>query len=139
MRGRWGWPLVLLAAVVLGLVAGRMDRPGGDRCDRCGAPSATIGRVRFELPGGEVRVFCSIPCARAAPRPPGTRVLVTDEATGDEVDADAAFYVESPVVSVAHNRTRIHAFASPADARAHIREHGGRWVPNPFRGGHGER
>ncbi len=126
------WPLLFLAAVVFGLAAGLADRPEADRCERCGAPSATIGRVRFILPDGGERVFCSIPCALAAPRPPGTRVLVTDEATGREVDADAAFFVESSAVSVSHNRTRIHAFASPADAEAHLKRHGGRWVPNPF-------
>ncbi len=133
MRRPGLWPLVFLAALVFGFAAGRLDRPRADRCERCGASSATIGRVRFLLPNGEERVFCSIPCALAAPRPSGTRVLVTDEATGRELDAEAAFFVESSAVSVAHNRTRIHAFASPVDAQAHLERHRGRWLPNPFR------
>ena len=132
MRG-WAWPLVFLAAVAFGFGTGLRDRPGGPRCLRCGAPSDTIGRVRFLLPDGTDRVFCSIPCARAAGVPEGARVRVTDEATGQEVDADAAFFVESEAVSVAHNRTRIHAFARTTDAAAHLEQHRGRWVPNPFR------
>ncbi|GAB6061821.1 hypothetical protein JCM30394_05500 [Deferrisoma palaeochoriense] len=132
MKG-WVGPLVFLAAVAFGFGSGLQDRPDGPRCMRCGAASNTIGRVQFLLPDGTRQVFCSIPCALAVPLPAGARVRVTDEATGDEVDADAAFFVESEAVSVAHNRTRIHAFARTTDASAHVRAHQGRWVPNPFR------
>ena len=44
------------------------------------------------------------------------QVLVTDETSGAEVDAAAAWFVRSLVTTTAHTRNRIHAFQAQADA-----------------------
>ena len=73
-------------------------------------------------------LFCCVRCAeiwlRGQPSPPRA-VLVTDEESGEELDASAAWYVRSSVVTTPATGNRVHVFRSRADAERHADAYGG--------------
>jgi len=60
-------------------------------------------------------------------------IWVTDEATGEKIRTEQAYYVESDVITTPHMGNRIHVFAKEKAAKLHARQHKGKCVKNPFR------
>jgi hypothetical protein len=127
--------------VVVGLpLAGTLARRGAPpRCDFDGQDIEPAYRVRVVDRAGRSYQFCCPHCARLwlARREDGAdAVYVTDEASGEEIDARAAHFVRSTVVTNPVTRNRLRAFRDRPAAEDHVRAHGG-WVlaagENPFR------
>jgi hypothetical protein len=51
---------------------------------------------------------------------------VTDEASGEEIEAKSATYVRSLVVTTPTTGNKVHAFGNPADAEGHAARWQGR-------------
>ncbi len=119
---------VLAAAVALPLAAHWMRGALPPGCALDGAPINPAYRVTVVDAGGEGHAFCCLRCAQLwlAGRPEPRSVTVTDEAGGGELDAAAAYYVRSQVVTTPAVGNRIHVFRSLADAEKHADEHGGK-------------
>jgi hypothetical protein len=124
--------MLLLAglAVVVGLpVAGHWARDRAEPgCALDGARIEALYRAEVVEEGGSSREFCCLRCAAiwlerhpAAPR----AVRVTDEASGRMIDAAAAHYVRSRVVTTPATGNRVHAFAGRADAENHAARYAG--------------
>jgi hypothetical protein len=121
------WPLALAVAVIVALsLAGRWLRSGGRaRCALDGLKINPLYQVRIEDDAGVSRHFCCLRCAERWLALAGARpraVHVTDEASGDEIDAGSAWFVTSPVTTNPITRNRIHAFRDRADAEGHARD-----------------
>ena len=74
--------------------------------------------------------FCCVHCTRlwlAQRDDPPAAVAVTDEATGEPVEARAAVFVRSTVATNPVTGNRVHAFRDRAAAEEHARVFGG-WV-----------
>jgi hypothetical protein len=118
------WRIVVFGLLVIGLpLAGHWARhTAGNRCAFDGARIDRLYRVRVVDDQGHDHEFCCIHCAALwlshQERKPHA-VFVTDEATGQEIDAASAWFVRSAVVTVAHTANRIHAFRKQADAARH--------------------
>ena len=128
----------------LAFVGGQLGRQGGQGPGEGSEPGrCAYDRTRiqplyeveaFLLDGSSAR-FCSIHCALGwVEQNPGRAlyVTVTDEVSAERLDSSLAHFVESDVVTVPEVKNRVHAFASPEDARAHAAHFNGRIVENPF-------
>ena len=120
--GWWIAAAGLLVVVGLPLVGKWVRRTPQERCTLDGARIDPLYRVRVVDNQDQDHPFCCIRCAtlwlsRQKVKPRSVRV--TDEATGREIDAAAAWFVRSSVVTMAHTENRIHAFARHADAARH--------------------
>jgi hypothetical protein len=129
-----GSRLLLLAGLVLivGLpLAGRWARRQAEpRCALDGLVIEPLYRVRVVDRAGGSHVFCCIRCAgrwlaRQAERP--AAVYVTDEASREEIDAAAAHFVQSTVVTNPVTGSRTHVFRNLTDAEEHARLYAG-WL-----------
>jgi hypothetical protein len=60
-------------------------------------------------------------------------IQVTDEVTGEKINAAFAFYVESDVITTPHTGNRIHVFAQEETAISHARKHNGKLIKYPFK------
>jgi len=110
-----------------------MDRTRTDRCSLDGNRIEPIYAVHLMLDGKVLARFCCIPCAREWPDvPSGAYWRVTDEITGEPLDATTASFVESSVVTVPSRQARIHVFAHWADAMEHDTRYSGVRIPNPL-------
>jgi len=92
------------------------------RCDLDGAALVTNYRVRVEDAAGKSHDFCCIRCAELwleRQTGPARAVRVRDERSGAEIEADAAHYVRSLVITTPTTGNRIHAFRDSADAQRH--------------------
>jgi hypothetical protein len=125
--------LLLAALAVVGHWA-RRDPVGG--CALDGGHIEPRYRVRVLGAEGRDHEFCCIRCAelwlsrqRRRPR----AVLVTDEASGREVEAASAYFVRSEVVSTPTTGNRVHAFAEACDAERHAAAARGRVLAGPER------
>jgi hypothetical protein len=129
-RGMW-WIVGLMglaALVLLPLAAHWLRRHKESGCALDGSRIDLIYRVEIVDREGEAHEFCCVRCAQIwrdqhaeAPQ----AVAVTDEASGQMIDADAAIYVRSSVVTTPATRNRIHAFRDRADAQKHAAAFGG--------------
>jgi hypothetical protein len=93
------------------------------RCSLHGVAITPLYRVRIEGASG-VRQFCCIRCAaswmaRRGERP--ARIEVTDEASGELIDARDAYFVENSVITNPVTGNRVHAFRNKQDADASAR------------------
>src|SRR5262245_2337807 len=130
-RTGWRWMLfvaTMLVAVGLPILGKwvRSDQP--PRCTFDGLRIEPLYRVRVVSPAGESYSFGCVRCAdrwlaRHGADP--AAVYVTDEASGVEIAAATAYFVESPVVTNRVTGNRVHAFRDRASAEAHIRIFGG--------------
>jgi hypothetical protein len=120
---RWlllaAWILVVVGLPLAGKWARRSTVPA---CALDGARINPLYRVRVVDAQGRDQEFCCIHCAelwcgQQTDRP--RAVFVTDEVTGQEIDAASAWFVRSQVVTVPHTGNRIHAFRDRADAARH--------------------
>lgn len=139
----------LLLLVAVGVIVGLPLAGHWARCSpaqRCALDGVAIDPrygARIVDAAGQEHSFCCIECARlwlrqqqAAPR----TVYVTDEVSGDEIDAAQAWLVRSQVVSVAATQNQLHAFRSRDDAERHARAALGRVLTadeDPFWSRHG--
>jgi hypothetical protein len=127
--------LALCALAALPVVADRL-RTGRDACPTDGAAVDPAFRVRVIDGEGAARAFCGVRCAAAwlARHPTAARrVLVTDCATGREIDGGAAFYVKTfgPVPEGAPDGIRV--FEAEQAALEHARAHGGKVLDGAMR------
>ena len=60
-------------------------------------------------------------------------IWVTDEITGEKIEAGDAYYVESEVITTPHTGNKIHVFAQRTEAKLHARQFNGKLVKNPLR------
>lgn len=112
----------------------RGDR--GDRCDLDGARIDLSARVRIADAISGSHEFCCVHCAErwmeSSGRVPG-EILVTDETSGNEVDARVAWFVWMR----APGESGIRAFADEQEARRHAAAFGSTVLTadeRPFRG-----
>jgi hypothetical protein len=85
---------------------------------------------------GDDVLFCCIHCAEAWVKQQTTRpkaVWVTDESSGEEIEATSAYFVRSRVETNPVTRNRIHAFRAESDAEKHARECNGLMLDGPDR------
>jgi hypothetical protein len=112
--------LLLVATLPL---LGRWARSGqGERCSWDGVSTQARYRARLVDAAGAEEALCCLCCldARLATlRVPPRRVVVTDETTKAEVEAEAGWYVDSSVMTNPSTHCRVHVFASEDDARRH--------------------
>ncbi len=138
------WLTVILAGLtvvglpVLGTWSRRHRLP---RCALDGAPIERIYAVQIIDAEGERHEFCCIRCAdywlaRQTVRVRGVRV--TDEVSGRLIEAEAAFFVSSSIVTNRATGNRMHVFEHRDDAQRHAAPRRGPllvgWA-RPFAGG----
>jgi hypothetical protein len=134
-KGPWVTGLAgLLVAVGLPFAGHWARSRRGPDCALDGMPVEAVYRVEVVDGRGRSHAFCCLRCAQiwldhqpAAPQ----SVTVTDEATGAPLDAAAAFYVRSEVVTTPTTGNRVHVFANRADARRHAEHNHGRVLSGP--------
>jgi nitrous oxide reductase accessory protein NosL len=127
-KARWVG-LVGLVVVVGVPVAGNWARQrAAGTCALDGMAIDPAYRVEVVDLRGHAEPFCCLKCAEIwlKNRPGPTRaILVTDEASGERIDAETAFYVRSSVVTAPTTGNRVHVFRSREDAEKHAAAHWG--------------
>lgn len=123
-KSEWCLGLTYLAVLAALAAWGPLARRGAEpTCAYDGGPIDPLYRVRI-VSHERDHSFCCISCAEAWLRtttsPPQT-VLVTDEASGEPIDAQAAHFVRSVVITHPATGNRIHTFRNPRDAEDHAR------------------
>jgi hypothetical protein len=118
----------LLVVVGLPLAGKWLRRQRGPRCTLDGLAIEPLYEVRIVDSAGAAQRFCCIHCAvswlaRRGERPGA--IYVTDEVSGEEIDARSAHFVQSAVVTNPITRNRVHVFRDRADAEEHVRAFGG--------------
>ncbi len=136
-KARWGTALVGLVVVVGLPLAGHWARhPRAEGCALDGAAINPVYRVEVVDARGYPHAFCCPRCARiwldSEPAPPRA-ITVTDEASGEPIDAAAAWFVRSAVVTVPATGNRIHAFRNREDAQMHADRFAGVVLSGPER------
>ena len=123
----WGLVACLTLAAALPLCGHWLRGPRGPACALDGLAIDPTYRVLVTDQRGE-HAFCSPRCAQlwiGKQTQPPIAVHVTDEVSGDLLDAASAWYVRSPVVTVPATGNRLHVFRARADAVRHVRQYGG--------------
>jgi hypothetical protein len=122
-RSWWIGGLSGLLVVTLLPVMGRWIRAeGGDRCAADGVRVDPVFAVRIVDRSGQSRRFCCIGCAEHWLESQGASVraiFVTGENTGEQIDANSAYFVRSSVVTNPLTKERRHVFATARDAQRH--------------------
>ncbi len=138
----WRSALVGLVVVVGLPLAGHRARRGTPTgCALDGQRFDASYRVAVVDAGGERHEFCCLVCAElwlARRSEPPRAVTVTDEESGQEVDAGEASYVRSWVVTNPATGNRVHVFRSREAAEEHAEAFGGTVLSGserPFRPG----
>ncbi len=112
----------LLLVVGLPIAGSLVRRQSADRCALDGSAIDPALKVRIVDDQGESRPFCCIQCAvwwleRQTHEPKS--IWVTDESSGQEINAGTAIFVRSTVVTMPTTGNRIHAFGQLTDAERH--------------------
>jgi hypothetical protein len=119
----------LLALTALSLM-GHWTRSSAERtCAHDGEVINPLYRVRIVDDHGRDNVFCCIHCAQSWLQHQSTplrAIWVTDETSGEEIEAASASFVRSAVLTNPSTLNRIHVFRSPSDAEEHARACNGR-------------
>jgi hypothetical protein len=137
------WKLGLLGLLVLAglpVVGAWCRRSSTGRCALDGSRIEPLYRVCLVDERDQRHPFCCLRCAELwlehqAEKPRAIRV--TDEVSGQEIDAEGAYYVRSPVITNAATGNRIHVFRDRAAAEKHVSFFGGRVLreeERPFAG-----
>jgi hypothetical protein len=127
-RAPWILALVAVAAAACLPVAARWLRgPPPSGCALDGAAIDPSYRAIIVDGRGEAHAFCCLRCAQLwlATQPPPRSIAVTDEVSGEEIDAAAAYYVRNLRVTTPAVGNRIHVFSSQADAERYAASQGG--------------
>ena len=117
---------VIVGLPVLGSWARRDATP---RCALDGVKLDPHYRVQVIDRAGEAHSFCCPRCAGLwiERQPSACRaVRVTDEQSGEWIDASAAYFVRSIVVTTTATGSRIHVFRDRGDAERHAELFGGK-------------
>jgi hypothetical protein len=116
----------LVVVVGLPLAGHWARRHPAESCALDGVTIPPLYRVEVVDVRGYPHAFCCVRCAEmwlenahGEPR----AITVTDEASGQAVDADRAWFVRSSVVTMPTTGNRIHAFRNRADAERHADLH----------------
>ena len=99
-------------------------RQAGDGCALDGMAIQAPYRVDVTDARGQTHSFCCLRCAEiwmGQQAKPVLAIRVTDETSGEMIDAGEAHYVHSQVVTTPTTGNRIHAFRHLADAERHAR------------------
>ncbi len=138
------WRVILLVALVsigLGLFSSYyMYGHEVERCDLCGISINPTFEARLHLKDGTVKRYCCIHCALEAYREFKDRVewvSVTDQETGEKLNANDVIYVENDVITCKPCGLKLHVFASElaglqSRAKKYMKVFGGRIALNPF-------
>jgi len=136
--------MFLFGAALLALAGELIGKAATERCVVDGAIVRPISRVEVRTPTGENVLFCSLCCARTwLDANPGIaaglsrgdgQLTVTDEVSGQAMDASLAYWVESSRPSRRHNRCRAHVFQEIEDASRHLLDYQGRELPGYLAG-----
>lgn len=121
--------LVAVSAVLLPLVGTWSRRQKLAQCAIDGVAVVPIYGVEVVAANGERRRFCCVRCAEywLANEPSRPSAIdVTDEVTGQALDASQAYYVRSSVMTNTVTGNRIHVFAEQHDAQGHAAQFRGR-------------
>jgi ribosomal protein L24E len=136
LKKGWIVSFIIVVIVLVGFVWAIKKGASADRCDYDGVKIEPIYAVYFTLQDGTEKKFCSIACASmsfSALKKQIKEVRVVDEPSGNKINVLGAFFVESEMVTVPHNKNRIHVFANREDAERHLKRFNGRWIENQFR------
>ncbi len=129
-KPEWIAGLVYLAVLAVLPVAGHWARQGAEpACAHDGGTIEPRYRVRIVDDRGRDFEFCCIHCAEAWLRGEKARpraVFVTDETSGEEIEARTAHFVRSLLVTNPTTNNRVHAFRNETDAETHARASHGR-------------
>ena len=112
----------IVSMLALPFVGNWLRRTPEARCALDGGALMTSYRVRVEDADGRLRDFCCIRCAQLwleRREPPVRAIWVADETSGALIEAEAAHYVRSLVVTTPTTGNRIHAFRDLEDAKRH--------------------
>ena len=125
-RSRWIVPVIgLLVVIGMPVLGTWLRRQSEDGCALDGVRIDPVFAVRIiDVRGVEAR-FCCLQCAawwvqRSGETP--RQVFVTDETSGRWLDAAAASFVRSGVITNAATGNRVHTFQSRSDAERHASE-----------------
>lgn len=127
---------LIIATIISVLVVYPQHIYASSRCSLDGSRIQPLYEVIIVLRDKSIRRFSSIISARIWFRENSNQVstiLVTDEATGEKIDARQGFYVESKVITTPHTRNKIHVFGQREAAKLHALEFRGKLVTNPFK------
>jgi len=126
---RWAGIAALCLAGIVPIVTSALRGEKTRGCALDGMQIDSSQRVRVLDAEGRSHFFCSLSCAElwvSASRTAPERIYVTDENTGEEIDASCAYYVRSEIVSHAPTKDRRHAFARKEAAESHADSFRGR-------------
>ena len=141
------WKLVLVVAIVsvgLGLFSSyRMYGHKVKSCELCGISINPTFEVSFHLKDGITRRYCCVNDALRAYRELVEKVewvSVTEQETGEKLNADDAIFVENDIVTCAPCGTNIHIFEAETHGglfyehrvTKYMKKFGGKIVENPF-------
>jgi hypothetical protein len=125
-KTEWIAGLAYLLALGALPLAGHWSRSGAARtCANDGGVIKREYRVRIVDERGTDVLFCCIHCADSWLRKETAKpkaIWVTDETSGEEINANSAFFVRSLVETNPVTHNRIHAFHSTSDAEKHAQE-----------------
>ncbi|MBI4848571.1 MAG: hypothetical protein HY808_08380 [Nitrospirae bacterium] len=127
--------IIIAFSVAISLITISLQRQNAPVCHYDGENIMPVYEVDIEQKDRGVLKFCSVYCALEWFKRNNTKsafVTVTDELTGEKLDASLAFFVESDVISVAATRNRMHVFKDKHHAQAHGKQYNGKSVLNPF-------
>ena len=126
--------IALILILLLPLIGAWLRRSGTKGCTLDGAKIEPFYSVRIFDQDNEPFEFCCIRCAELwlarQPAPP-SRILVTDEQTGEEIPAADAHYVRSLVVTTPATGNRVHVFKDRNDAEKHAEMFRGTILSDP--------
>ena len=131
---RWAALVGLLIAGSLPVVGDWVREDDRPRCRWDGLVLDAAFRVRTRDAAGTSSGFCDVGCARSWIRrhPSATReIRVTDEDSGEMIDATEAFFVRSSIITNEITGNRWHVFRSRDRAEQHARESRGRLMVGP--------
>lgn len=119
--------LIFLVGGLIALASTFETRPDA-RCAVDSTPIYPITEITIESIKGETVQFCSVCCAQtwlSENQNDGMSITVTDEVSGEKLDASLAFWVVSESYSRRESGCKIHAFKEQAEAARHILQYNG--------------
>ena len=128
--------VLIIATIISVLAAYPRHIYASSRCSLDGSRIQPLYEVIIVVQDKSIHRFSSIISARIWFRENCEQIstiLVTDEATGEKIDAGQAFYAESEVITTPHTRNKIHVFGQREAAELHALKFSGKLVKNPFR------
>jgi hypothetical protein len=114
-----------------------------ESCELCGIRISTTFEARLHLKDGTVKRYCCVNDALHAYRELMERVewvSVTEQETGEKLNADDAIFVENDIVTCEPCATKLHIFEAETHGglfyehrvNKYMKKFGGKIVANPF-------